>query len=144
MKWAVIAAPALVIAPAALCGPAEALPAGPHREALAAAPPASLLPVRHDRYWHDRRDRYSGEAANADAGAIKPGERQFSAQLQTQAPAQASGTQLLPGPPPPAGTAPPSGALKTTHPNCIPAYTPVPSAFRSCRTLYPPPPTPPR
>src|SRR5258708_36107166 len=96
MKWAVIAVPALVVAAVAFCRPAQALPAGPGREALTAAPSPSLLPVRYDRYWHDRRTRYRGEAADADAGAIKPGEWQFSAQLQTQAPAQPSGTQLPP------------------------------------------------
>ncbi len=135
MKWAVIAVPALVVAAVAFSGPAEALPAGPHREALAAAPSPSLLPVRYDRYWHYRRTRYSGEAANADAGAIKPGEWQFSAQLQTQAPAQPSGTQLLPGAAPPAGTAPPGGAIKTTFTSCIAADKAVPSAFGSGCTL---------
>ena len=135
MKWALIAVAASGVAAVAFCGPAEALPAGPGREPLAAPPPASLLPVRYDRYWHDRRTRYSGEAAEADAGAIKPGEWQFSTQLQTQAPPQASGTQLLPGAAPPAGTAPPGGALKTTYTSCIAADKAVPSAFGSGCTL---------
>jgi hypothetical protein len=140
MKWAVIAVPAFVVAAAALGGPAQALPAGPGAAALrgtfAAAPSPSLLPARYDRYWHDRRDRYRGEPADADAGAIKPGEWQFSAQLQTQAPQQQPATtQLLPGAAAPPGTASPSGALKTTYTNCIASDKAVPSAVGSGCTL---------
>ena len=136
MKWALFAIPACVAAGAFLCGSAQALPQPPSQGLIAALPSSSLLAVRYHRHYRHYRSRRSGgepTEANADAsagaGTIKPGEWQFSAQLQTQAAA------LPPARPQSTAEPMPTGALKSTYRSCIAADKAVPAAFGPGCTL---------
>jgi hypothetical protein len=137
MKRAVIWVAALVAAGACLCRPAQALPGGPPHEAATAAQSQPLFQVRgyrhHRQYGHQSQAARAATAEPAESGAVKPGQWEFAAQLQTSAPPQlpAAASQPNGSQSPQVTQIPAAGASKTTFSSCIVSDKAVPTAFGS-------------
>jgi len=122
MNRALIGVQALLLASVCIGGPAQAVPAGPPRAAIAAAQSALLIPAD---YYHRNRYRHAADAvpAAADSGGVKPGQWEFTTRLEAFAP---------PTPPPgaqsPQATQPQSGG-DATYLSCIQSDRAVPVEF---------------
>lgn len=131
MKPVPIAVAACILAAAALCPPARALPQSPPHGVRGAAQAPLLLPVRYHRhrYYYRRHNESSAAAAtDADAGAIKPGQWEFAAQIEAAALPPQDSTAA------PGAASVSGGATKTTYATCVAADKAVPSAFvAGCR-----------
>jgi Protein of unknown function (DUF3617) len=127
MQRIAIAVAASILAAVGFGSPAHASPQSlPHETHAAAARAPLLLPVRYRRR-HRRRHEAAATAAVADAGAIKPGQWEFAAQLEAAALPQ-PGATAAPGP------AAGGGATKSTYAICVAPDKAVPSAFvAGCR-----------
>ncbi|MBV9016745.1 MAG: DUF3617 family protein [Alphaproteobacteria bacterium] len=130
MRWAPIAIAVLIVGGSGLARQAHALPAMPPRDTTLAGPPIALLPVRYRRHYFHRRFRrphlahYSRHMPAADE--IKPGEWQFTSELQAPAPMAGpqSSTPRSAEPQPPA-----DNSAKTTHKACIASNSAVPAGL---------------
>jgi hypothetical protein len=128
MKRIPIAVVAGVLAAAGFCSPTEALPRNLPSGILTAVPAPLLLPVRYHRHRHYRHhDEPVTPATDADAGAIKPGQWEFAAQLEAAA-------MPSPGVPASSGRSVFGGGTKSTYAICVAPDKAVPSAFvAGCR-----------
>jgi hypothetical protein len=134
MNRALIGVAALALASVCIGGPAQAVPAGPPRAAIAAAQSAPLVPAD---YYHRNRYRHGADPAPvaADSAGVKPGQWEFTTRLEafatpppgTQSPQPQSPQPQSPTPSPPA-TQPQSGG-DATYLSCIQSDRAVPVEF---------------
>ncbi len=134
MNRALIGVQALALASLCIGGPAQAVPAGPPRAAIAAAQSALLVPAD---YYHRNRYRRRADPAPvlapgaADSAGIKPGQWEFTTRLDAFAtPSPPPGTPSSTQSPTPAPQAiqPQSGG-DATYLSCIQSDRAVPVEF---------------
>ena len=133
MRWAPIAIAILIVGGSGLTRPAHASPAMPPRDTMILEPSMALLPVRYHRHYFHRhyfhRPRlahYSRHMPAADG--IKPGEWQFTSELQ--APAPVAGPQSsAPPSPQPQPQPPANNSAQTTYMACIASNSAVPAGL---------------
>jgi hypothetical protein len=138
MNRALIGVQALLLASVCIVGPAQAVPAGPPRAAIAAAQSAPLVPAD---YYHRNRYRHGADPAPvlapgaADSAGVKPGQWEFTTRLEAFAtpsppPGTPSPTQSPPQSPTPAPqAAQPQSGGDATYLSCIQSDRAVPVEF---------------